>query len=238
MPLSEPGEGYTTPAALLRVQPDTADNYEIGVKGTVANRVRYSAAIFDIQWHNLQEGADLTALALPGAINLGEAYSRGFESEISANVTEHISGQLDYTYDMTKVTRYSPLALGAENLSVELPPLGGPLPGTPKNSVALGLEYGHLAVAGGNMRFALNGRYQSGVLSAISETTPPVPGYWMLDARASYAVSHWVGTLYVDNLTNALGITAYSDPGNWGKYYEALISRPRTAGVSVAYSFK
>jgi len=208
------------------------------MKGTLANRVRYSMAIFDIQWHNVQEGADLTPLALPGAINLGEAYSRGFESEISANITEHLSGQFDYTYDLTKITEYSALALGAGNLAVDLPPLGGQLPGTPKSSAALGLEYGHVEIAGGQMRFAVNARYQSRILPAISESIPVVPGYTMVDARASYSVSHWVGTVYVDNLTNQLGINSFSDPANYGRNYQALVSRPRTVGVSVAYSFK
>ncbi len=238
LPLSEPAEGYTTPTGLLKVQPDTADNYEIGLKGTLANRVRYSAAVYDIQWHNVQEGAQLTPLVLPGAINLGQAYSRGFETEVSANVTQHISAQLDYTYDLTKVTEFSALAQGAGNLSVNLPALGGPLPGTPKSSLAMGLEYGHLEVAGGDMRFAVNARYQSRVVPAISATIPVVPGYTMVDARASYAVSHWTGTVYVENITNQLGINSYSDPANYGTSYQALVSRPRTAGFSIAYSFK
>jgi iron complex outermembrane recepter protein len=238
LPLAEPAEGYTTPTALLKVSPDTADNYEIGAKGTLANRVRYSAAIYDIQWHNVQEGAQLTPLVLPGAINLGEAYSRGVEAEISANITDHISGQLDYTYDETKVTSYSALAQGAENLSVKLPALGGPLPGTPKNSLAVGLQYGHIPFAGGEMRYAVNARYQSKLVPAISASIPTVSGYTMVDARASYEVAHWLGTLYVENLTNQLGIDSYSDPANYGTNYQALISRPRTVGISIAYSFK
>jgi iron complex outermembrane receptor protein len=238
LPLAEPAEGYSTPTALLKVSPDTADNYEIGAKGVLANRVRYSAAVYDIQWHNVQEGAQLTPLVLPGAINLGEAHSRGVEAEISANITDHISGQLDYTYDETKVTSYSALAQGPGNLSVDLPALGGPLPGTPKNSLALGLEYGHIALAGGEMRYALNARYQSKLLPAISASIPTVSGYTMLDARASFAVAHWLGTLYVQNLTNQLGIGSYSDPANYGSNYQALVSRPRTVGVSIAYSFK
>jgi outer membrane receptor protein involved in Fe transport len=130
------------------------------------------------------------------------------------------------------------LAQGAGNLSVDLPPLGGPLPGTPKSSLAVGLEYGHVELAGGEMRFAVNARYQSKELPAISETIPVVPGYTMVDARASYAVSHWVGTVYVDNITNQLGINSYSDPANYGANYQALVSRPRTVGLSLAYSFK
>jgi outer membrane receptor protein involved in Fe transport len=56
--------------------------------------------------------------------------------------------------------------------------------------------------------------------------------------RASYAVAHWVGTVYVDNLTNELGINSYSDPANYGTNYQALVARPRTIGLSIAYSFK
>jgi iron complex outermembrane recepter protein len=238
LPLAEPAQFYTTPPALLKVEPDTADNYEIGTKGTLANRVRYSAAIFDIQWHNVQEGAQLTPLVLPGAINLGEAYSRGFETEISANITDHLTGQLDYTYNQTKVTEYSALAQGVANLSVQLPPVGGRLPGTPLNSVAMGLEYSRVQFAGGEMRFAVNARYQSSILPAISASIPTVHGYTMVDARASYGISHWTGTVYVSNLTNQLGINSYSDPANYGTNYQALVSVPRTIGVSIAYSFK
>lgn len=238
LPLSEPAEMYNTNPGLLQVQPDTADNYEIGAKGTLAKRVRYSAAIYDIQWHNLQEGAQLTPLVLPAAINLGEAYSRGLEAEVEANITDHISAQLDYTYDQTKITEFSALAQGAGNLSVDLPPVGGPLPGTPKNSLAVGVEYGHLPLAGGEMRYALNARYQSRVLPAISESIPVAAGYTMLDGRASYSISHWVGTLFVDNITNQLGISSFSDPANYGANYQAIVSRPRTYGFTIAYSFK
>jgi outer membrane receptor protein involved in Fe transport len=201
-------------------------------------RVRYSAAIYDIQWHNLQEGTQLTPLVLPAAINLGEAFSRGFETEIEAGLTTHISAQLDYTYDQTKITEYSALAQGAGNLAVLLPPVGGPLPGTPKNSVAVAFEYGRLAVAGGDLRFAVNARYQSRVVPAISETIPVVAGYTMADARVSYAISHWTGTVYVDNLTNNLGISSYSDPANYGRNYQAVVSRPRTIGFTIGYKFR
>jgi outer membrane receptor protein involved in Fe transport len=109
LPPTEPLGGYVTPPALTRLQPDTADNYELGAKGTVANRVRYSAAIYDIQWHNIQEGVQLTPLVLPASLNIGAAVSRGLELEFSANLTEHLSSQVGYTYDLTKLTSLNPL---------------------------------------------------------------------------------------------------------------------------------
>jgi len=57
--------------------------------------------------------------------------------------------------------------------------------------------------------------------------------------RASYALSHWIGTVYVENLSNAIGINSYSDPANYGpQNYQAIVSRPRTYGFTVGYSFK
>jgi iron complex outermembrane receptor protein len=231
------GKNYVTPPALTRLQPDTADNYEIGVKGTFENRVRYSAAVYDIQWHNIQEGVQLTPLVLPASLNIGEAFSRGVETEIYASVTGHLGVQLDYTYDQTKLTSLNPLFV-SPNVSVPPPALGSPLPGTPKSSVAVGLEYGHMPFAGGDFLYAINAHYQSDVIPALSATVPTVAGYTMLDTRLTYTHSHWRGSVYVNNVTNNLGISSYSDPAIFGNRFQAVVSQPRTVGFTVGYSFK
>jgi iron complex outermembrane recepter protein len=237
LPASLPAENYTPPAALSKVQPDTANNYEIGAKGTVNDRFRYSAAIFDIQWHNVQEGVQLTPLVLPGAINIGNAYSRGLETELEAVLTQHMSTNLSYTYDETKVTSLNSL-FAYPNVSTLPPAVGSVLPGTPKSSLAAGLEYGHIPLAGGELRYAIDGHYQSRVLPSLSATVPVVPGFAILDTRLSFTESHWAGTVYCNNLTNNLGITSYQDPSVFGNRYLAVVSQPRTIGITIGYSFK
>ena len=236
LPPTEQG-GYVTPPALSKLAPDTANNYEIGAKGTIDNRLRYSTAIFDIQWHNIQEGVDLTPLVLPGALNIGNGYSRGLELELEQLVTDHLTANLDYTYDQTKLTSLSSL-FAVPNSSFAPAPAGGPLPGTPKNSVALGLEYGHVQFAGGDWRYAINAHYQSVVLPSLSATVATVPGFTMVNTRLSYARSHWTGTLYVNNLTNNLGVTSIQDPALFGNRAQSIISQPRTVGLTLAYRFK
>ena len=226
-----------TPPTLRNLEPDTADNYEIGVKGTLANRVRYSAAVYDIEWHNVQEGLQLTPLVLPASLNIGEAYSRGVETEIDALITTHLEVQLDYTYDHTRLTALNPLFV-LPNASAPPPALGSPLPGTPKSSLALGLQYGHVDWAGGEWQFGVNAHYQSAVLPALSATVPTVGGYTIVDARLAFARAHWLTTLYADNLTNNLGITSYQDPAIFGNRAQAIVSQPRTIGLNVAYTFK
>jgi iron complex outermembrane receptor protein len=237
LPPAEPGVGYVTPPALTRLQPDTADNYEIGAKGTLANRFRYSAAIYDIQWHNIQEGVQLTPLVLPASINAGNAFSRGLEFELYALVTTHLTAQVDYTYDQTKLTALNPL-FTFPNVVAPPAPVGSSLPGTPKNSLAIDLEYGHVPLAGGYLLYAINGHYQSSMSSALTTSALTVAGYTMLDTRLTYSRSHWLTTLYVHNLTNTLGINAYADPAIYGNRAEAVISQPRTVGLTLGYSFK
>lgn len=235
LPATEIVDNYVTPPGLTKVEPDTANNYEIGIKGTLQKRYRYSAAIYDVLWKNIQQSVNLTPLELTGAINVGNGYSRGIESEFSAVLTDHIAAQVGYTYDETKLTSLS--ALAAANLYTP-PAVGSQLPGTPKNNVSLDLEYGHVKVAGGEMRFAIGGHYQSSLIANISSTVPPVHGYSMFDARTSFIRSHWIYTLYVDNLTNQIGINSYTDPGVYGYRYAAIVSRPRTVGFTIGYSLK
>lgn len=234
LPPVEKAVNYVTNPGLYKVAPDTADNYELGLKGTWQNRFRYTAALYDIQWHNVQETAFLTPLNLPGALNVGAAYSRGVETELFGRLSSHWSAQINYTYDKTKLTSLSPLAY--VGLSVPPPAIGSPLPGTPKSSAAVSLEYGHVELAGGELRFAVNAHYQSALIPALSATIPTVPGYTLVGARIGYTHTHWQSTVYVDNLTNTIGINSYTDPVQWGRNYQALVSRPRTIGATVAYS--
>jgi iron complex outermembrane receptor protein len=241
LPPSEPaiiladGSIYQTPP-IFKVAPDTADNYEVGVKGTIANRVRYSADVFYIDWQHVQEGAQLTPLVLPGAINVGHAYSKGFETELFANVTHHLSAQVAYTYDQTKLLSYEPNALAG--LAVPPPPPGGPLPGTPKSSVAATLTYGHVMLGQGELAYSLSAHYQSSLIPALSATIPTVPGYTTLDTRLTWDLPHWTLAAYCNNLTDRLGITSWSDPFNYASFYQAVVSTPRTVGVTASYRFK
>jgi len=243
LPATEPfidprtGKPYVTPDTLKRLQPDQADNYEVGIKGTLANRIRYSAAVYDIQWHNIQEGVQLTPLVLPAALNIGQAYSRGVEMELSANVTEHLAAQLGYTYDKTALTSIAS-TFQYPDVSVPAPAVGTALPGTPKSSVALGLEYGHVQLAGGEWRAAVNAHYQSRVIPALSATVPTVAGYTLVDTRLSYEISHVTATLFVNNVTNNLGISSYNDPSIYGNRIQAIVTQPRTFGLTLGYAYK
>ncbi len=84
----------------------------------------------------------------------------------------------------------------------------------------------------------MDGHYQGAILTSISSTAPIAQGYTMFDARVGYTNQQWMTALYVDNLTNRLGINSYTDPAEYGQRYSAIVSRPRTVGLTVGYWLK
>jgi outer membrane receptor protein involved in Fe transport len=92
--------------------------------------------------------------------------------------------------------------------------------------------------ADGQWALAVTAHYQSDVVPALSASVPTVPGFMMLDARLRYTRGHWVTTLYGNNLNNTLGVTAYQDPALFGNRNQAVVSQPRTIGVTLGYSFQ
>jgi iron complex outermembrane receptor protein len=229
--------GLPVPASIAKATPDTANNFELGAKGTINNQFRYSAAIYDIQWKNVQEEVSLTPIVLPGVLNIGNAYSRGVELQLDNAWTQHLSTNLSYTFDKTSLTSITPLWVSPLVVGTK-PAIGSPLPGTPKHSIEGGIDYGHIPFFGGQIDIAADAHYQSSETSALSSSIPIVGGYPMFNAHMSYAISHFVVTAFVNNLTNNLGISAYQDPATQGNRAMAIISQPRTIGGRVSYSFK
>jgi hypothetical protein len=87
-------------------------------------------------------------------------------------------------------------------------------------------------------RSLVNARYQNSMNSALSATIPTVSGYTMVGPRIGYTQSNGHSALWADNLTNQPGINSCTDPSQWGQYCQALVSRPRTVGITARNSFK
>ena len=202
----------------------------------------FGRAVYDIQWHNVQQSAFLTPLALPGAINVGEAYSRGFETELYGVFTTHLSAQFNYTYDETKMTSLNPLAL--TGLSVPPPAAGSPLPGTPKSTAAVALEYGphrrRWAMAESCASPSTAHYQELAHTGTVGNDTDSRRLYDAGRARKLCANALDIDALYrqSDQLWRSESIPIPIRCRSGVSNYQALVSRPRTIGLTVAYSVK
>ncbi len=248
-----PPEGiYASLPKYFTYQPDFTKNYEIGIKGSALNsKVQYTADIFVINLNDFQFNS-FSPSGLPAVYNGSTARSKGAEIEVTAKLTQRITGSLGYSYTDAYVTQ-------ATNI-YDLPAFGGPgstpvlavaipegtrLPGVPKNVVTTSVHYRvPLAASGWSTDWHADGVYRTSAPGAIPGVY--VTG-WTLDTskvlNAGVTLDNgkqWSFDLFGTNLTSDAGVSGAV--GNQGLPLNTLhyvnVSRPRTIGLSARYRFQ
>ena len=227
------GTLVVTPAAAFSAKPDTADNYEGGLKGSI-RQISYDISAYDIQWHNIQSTISATPIFLPSVLNVGDGYSRGADLAFSGFITHNIFGQINYSLNESKLTSISPLVT-----EVATAPFvgGGRFPGVPEHQLNWRFEYRQELGKELRVHYGVDGNYRTGSSSTISASSARVPGFQMWDLYLEVLQGNMSARIFVDNIANTLGITARSNPAEQGPNAPFYISQPRTAGLSLTYSF-
>jgi len=227
------GSPTPTPTALFQYRSDKIDNYEVGVKGTLLQRLNYTLTGFNMNWNSVQLGTSVTALEIGAVINAGNARTRGIEFEIGGRVTDRLSANIGYTYVNAHLTSSNPPE-GVDPASYDP---GARLPGVPDQLVSVGLDYQQPLASDASISYSLSGAYRGRSSSAllISQDTP-AGGFLTMDASVSYNQGPWIATLYARNLANKVGVYGYS-AANWGDWAGATITRPRAIGLKATYNW-
>ena len=170
-------------------------------------------------------------------MNIGDAYSKGVETEMDALITRHVEAQLDYTYDQTKITSLNPLFV-SPNVSAPPPGLGTALPGTPRNSAALTLRStGTFSSMRGAVcldQWTLPKQYPACAFVNCADCQ------WLRDGQCARrlrrsALEHG---FVREQPHEQSGYHVLQDPAIFGNRAQAIVSQPRTFGLTVGYSYK
>jgi outer membrane receptor protein involved in Fe transport len=223
-PLAEPG-------GLVAYQPDSVDNYEIGVKGVVRQAIRYSVGAYYIDWRDAQVGILTPKYGYDAGVNAGDVRSQGLEVEVSGSLARDVQFSVGYALtDAYLVTGFSNYAVGQA---------GARLPGVSKHTASAALDYRRPLSGGSHLDFHVDGSYRSGFVNSTDNTAAiyrDFHGYGFLGAAVSWVHGPWTTSLYGENLSNERGISAQNDPSIVGQsYFVEWVARPRTIGVRLAY---
>ncbi|GAB3278502.1 TonB-dependent receptor [Parahaliea aestuarii] len=219
--------------------PDTTENIEVGVKGSLADRYTYSVAYYDISWDNMQSNLSCTGLGLLCVVNVGEASSRGLEAELKGRVTDNLEMQVAYTYNDTELESLSDtlqefIADGTSFVAVEP---GVSLPGAADNSLYLAATYYQNLANGMELVYNLNGSYRDETESSLEVTSITLDSFWLWNAGIGLNRDMWSVRAFVNNLADERGLTAADSAELWGPRANAIVSTPRTFGISARYQF-
>lgn len=225
-------------AAFTSFTPDTVDNYEIGVKGTIG-RFRYSAAAYNLDWQDIQIEVGSSA-GTPIILNGGSARSTGLELEGGWRVTDALTLSAGYAYVNPILTQDFSSASGYAGKA------GALLPGVSRHQMNGALDW-HTALAGHDIDWHVDGSYRSGFNNQIQATRASfrhLSGYAMFNASVQTEVAPNVKLqLFARNLFNARGVSAFSEraprsgplPPNYvaANAFDAweAVSRPLTVGL-------
>lgn len=224
-------------------EPDTVTSYEIGFKGDTADRTAsIEAALYHIDWNNIQ----LAAVVNGFGVNANGEGAEVDGAEITATLrpTAGLVTSVNFALNDAKLTGDTdPVVVGAVK--------GDRLPFTPKYAISVNADYQWslgadvTASVGGSIRSLSR---QSGNFDPVYLATqghfPSVRAYEVVDLRAGLSFGRYAINAYVNNLTNAAGITSTQSllgvaglPRYGGGAMGIGVVRPRTIGLNATVGF-
>lgn len=211
-PVSDTGAGGTL------LDPEEGEQFEVGVKFQGLNqRLQGYVAYYDLTRQNVTE-SDST---LGYYVQIGEQKTKGFETELSAALTDQ--------WNLTATYSYIPTAETTESTTSS--DIGKRINHVPKNAASLSTQY-FFADEQLGWNIGASANYQ-GARTAQRETYyVPLSSYTLYDVSAGYEAKNWGAKFSVKNLFDKeylVGTTPNAQLVNWGD--------PRTFRFSLNFKY-
>jgi outer membrane receptor protein involved in Fe transport len=207
-------------------------NYEVGVKSSwLNNRLALNAALYHIDWRDMQYTSNSTNGAFSFITNLGRARVNGLEADATFVVNPALRGGANLALTDAILTHDQ-----ASDDGVGLGSAGDRIPAVARVAADAWLEY-RRDLSGG---LELMVRTDAAFVGPSNSTFKPGVGvdvalgdYWLLNTRAVVRGPSWSVGAYVENLTGA-DETSFATTG---RQPLAFAPRPRRFGLTATYDF-
>jgi iron complex outermembrane recepter protein len=247
------------------IAPDEIENYEIGYKGFLRDRtISISAALYTIDWQDLQVSTVTDNGSLPITGNGSEAESQGLEFQGRWLINEKWDAALTYAYTNAELTDTAPGLVGPFDALD-----GTRLPGSPEHQATFNITYNTTIWNSVDLAINYGVVYTGGIYNIPGGDKDPlvdpdtgapgdrggeeIPSYDVHHLSATFSKDAWLVQAYVDNLTDeyyVLGTRTsrrflqneQTGPGNSVngftlRSYGQYVGAPRNMGVRLSYQF-
>ena len=209
-----------------QIDPQTATNYEIGVKGLLSGRLRYELALFHISVKDEIVPYELEGSGQSFFQNAGKSTHDGVEAAVSMELLPGLIGTGTYTWSNFTFDEFSGLGGAVYD--------GNRIPGIPEQLFNLDLSWTHSSgfFAGWDMLYV--GRFYADNANQVE-----TDDYIVSNLRAGF---RWTGGKWVlepfvgvNNLFDKKYIGNVRLNASFGRYYEPAPERNVYAGVMLRY---
>ena len=227
--------------------PEFVNSYEIGLKKNIGRTLQVNAAIYYLDYINLQapvsvplaNGTNVTAF-----VNVAKSRSDGIELDAIWQPMQALRFMFDYSYDDTSIEKSDKFIDVNDNVvKVPVSVVGNALPNAPKNKVAVNGNYSFYLDAGTltlGATYVWRDKQYGNVFTRDYNSSPT----WdQIDLRANWASKDGKYQIigYVKNVGDTKGYDA-ADAGTQtsmgtGATQVLELNPPRTYGVELHYKF-
>jgi len=232
------GDAFLTPQTVNGYDPETVDTYELGLKGNLGDRIRFSSAIFysayEDQQITTQAVATLPAVGIASIVdNVGSSTIYGAELEATAFLTDNLTAFFSYGYLHAEFDEFITYITGApvDISSTRVPQ------NAPEHTAYLAATW-TAPIMGGELRITPSLSYRSSFhLFDLADPVLDQDGYVLADLAANWDApsGHWSIGLVGRNLTDErYRVGGYSFPGaTFNNSISAFYGPPRTFSVTL-----
>jgi iron complex outermembrane receptor protein len=230
------------------IRPDTTTNYEVGLRSLLFDgRLLVNAAVYYIDWKDIQVLGTSDVGAVPITVNGGTAESRGIELTSRWSVTDNLELAASVTFNDAQLTSDAPgLVDGADAFD------GDRLAGSPEQQGTFLAAYSRPLDIGwtfeADYSFTAVGDVYTKV--GLRNNGEVLPGWAVHGASVGLSNGPWRARLYADNLFDKYAVTSVRRDPSYVRlierdglspipsrtYFQSML-RPRTIGLEFAYSF-
>jgi outer membrane receptor protein involved in Fe transport len=224
-------------SSLNKVQQEEVTSYEGGVKYSIGNILRLSAAGYYYDYTNKQTYALVPAPLLgvvDTLINIPQSKAYGFDAEATLAPVHGLTLHSAVTYTRTAITDAGALSLDVFGRPLNF--VGHPFTYAPKWSAVFDAEYRMPLTDNIDGVVGANGNYVSGQFGDLSTEAPfKVDPYLTVDGRIGLdSADGWRATAWIRNITNKY----YWNSANFNEDgFFRTTGMPRNFGVTLAYRF-
>lgn len=228
----------------LAADPEFADSYEWGIKGSfLDNRLTLDAVAFYLKWKDLQTIVPVISGLLSGVVNAAEAESPGVEVALNWLATERLTlgvmgswNDAQYSSDVYAEALVLDPSTGLpsdESVEILVVTDGDRLNDVPEWTAGATLNY--VKPMSNGMEFVTNASAQFAGARETRASGPVAEGDSLLtaDLRVGLNMGRWGAYLFAKNLFDEDGIISpITTKQNFGYRYT-----PRTVGVNVRFTY-
>jgi iron complex outermembrane receptor protein len=237
--------GVTPEIIQTGFEPETVDNYELGIKTELFDRrVRLNATVFRMEYDDMQIELQVPRPG-PGSgtqdsvVNAGSATIDGVELEVTALLNDYFTldfnaGWLDAGYDTFRGQIFADGTQNDDNSNL-------PLRRAPEWNYTAALNYSQ-AVGGGDLRGRLSYSWTDDYAGTVTDFPGThVDDFGLLDASLNYTYGQWQVGVFGRNLTDedeyshTFAVVPYRSGRSLFTF--ATPRAPRTYGLELTYTF-